>query len=347
MNYEKCSVALRNHHLVDSAKLRLGETPSLVYEQFLLHIEHDILRCRPDPYCDDPTAMPKEIMVTTTELLSQLPPDFDLASGIGKVGGKSDNRSNGTGPMLKKGDVKEDDDDDDVRPTKRQRVTFEDEPQVNGEVQQSRTSQLKGHLDILAADTCGFIKKLSGDNHGTWSVNYEALAEYGRTSELDKMILENHGPNGHRLVRMMKKIGKLEEKMIPNIGLMRQSEIRTKLAEMHMAGIVDIQEISRDAQHTIARTIFLWYFDAQRVSSIYLDRLYKSMTKCLMRLESAREDAKDELLALKREDVKGMAPEEFLQPASLQRLATYQHTEDALLTQVGRLDGLISLFQDY
>jgi DNA-directed RNA polymerase III subunit RPC3 len=340
-------VALRNQQCVDLAKLRLGETPSCVYEQLLLHIEGRIPRCRSDTFCDDPGLKPDIPLVTTTELLAQLPPDFDLASGIGKVGTKVENRSNGTAPRFKDPVLDDDDDDDIVRPVKRQRVTFEDESHVNGEAQQSRTTQLKNHLDILAADTCGFVSKISGDNHGTWSVDYEALADYMRTAELDKMILENHGPYGHRLVRMMKKVGKLEEKMSPNIGLLKQSDIRTKLAEMHMAGIVDIQEISRDAQHTIARTIFLWYFDTQRVRAIYLDRLFKSMTKCLQRLESAKEDAKDELLALKREDVKGLAPEEFLQPASLQRLATYQHTEDALLTQIGRLDSLISLFQDY
>lgn len=276
-----------------------------------------------------------------------MPPDINLGSGIGKIGAMRDvGKTNGAASKTKT--EPEDEEDVDIRPSKRQRVTFEDELQTHGgEEQQSRTVQLKNHLELLAADSCGFLRKNNSDNHGNWSVNYAELAKYLRREELDKMIWENHGPYGHRLVRMMKKVGKLEEKMIPNIGMMKQSEIRTKLAEMHMAGIVDIQEISRDAQHTIARTIFLWFFDQERVSAIYLDRLYKCMTKCLQRLDVEKSEAKDVLTALQRQDVKGQAPEEFLEPESLRELQTFQYSEDALLTQIGRLDDLISLFQDY
>jgi DNA-directed RNA polymerase III subunit RPC3 len=253
-------------------------------------------------------------------------------------------RPNGRSSTTKK---QESDDEDGVRPSKRQKVTFEDEMADQEEEHQSRTVQLKNHLQILANDSCRFLTKVSPDGQGEWTVEFEHLSKYLRESELDKMILENYGPSGHRLVRMMRKVGKLEEKMIPNLGMMKQSEIRTKLAEMHMAGLVDIQEVARDAQHTIARTIFLWYFDEERVTSIYLNRLYKCMTRCFQRLEVEKRGAKDVLTILQRQDVRGRDPEEFLEADSLNKLQTFQFTEDTLLAQIGRLDDLISIFQDY
>lgn len=351
VNYEKCAVALRNQRLVELVKIRLGETTAQIYAQILLLLEPAIPRCQLDPTMDEVADLPS---VTTTQLLAHLSDSIDLRTGIGKI--PTARESNLGSPAKSKKRSAEDadqiaDDDDDLvaRPSKRPKVTFEEDlpkPEVREE-HQSRTVQAKNHLSLLAVDRCGFLKKEDDNNYGTWSVNYEKLTEYMRDNELDTMVHENYGETGHRLVRMMKKIGKLEEKMIPNIAMIRQGEVRTKLAEMHMAGVVDIQEVPRDAAHTVARTIFLWHFDTDRVAALYLAKLYKCMSRCFQRLDIEKREVMDILTALQRQDMKGVKPEECLEEESLEKFRKFQKSEDLLLTQIGRLDGLISIFQDF
>ena len=352
INYEKCSVTLRNQHLVELARIRLGETTAQVYEQILLLLEPGVPRCRRDPNVDDEDERPgQDQSITTVQLLASLSDSIDLGTGIGKISAAREMNRHGSPTRSRKrgAEAVDLDDDDAARPAKRTKVTFEEDlprPEVREE-HQSRTALLKSHLALLENDPCGFLKSAGVDKASAWSVNYEVLSKYMQDHELDTMIHENYGETGHRLVRMMRKVGKLEERMIPNIAMVKQSEIRTKLAEMQMAGVVDIQEVPRDAAHTIARTIFLWYFDTPRVSALYLDKLYKCMSRSFQRLDIEKREVQDILTALQRQDMKHMKPEECLEAEPLRKFETFQKSEDLLLAQIGRLDGLISIFQDF
>lgn len=354
VNYEKCAVALRNQRLVELVKIRLGETTAQIYAQLLLSLEPAIPRCQLDSNIDEVGDLGTGPSVTTTEILAHLSESIDLRTGIGKIPtGRDSNFGNSARSKKRSANDADqlDADDDDIvaRPSKRPKVTFEEDlpRQDVREEYQSRTVQAKNHLSLLAIDRCGFLQKVDDNNYGTWSVDYESLSSYMRDNELDTMIHENYGEAGHRLVRMMRKVGKLEEKMIPNIAMIKQGEVRTKLAEMQMAGVVDIQEVPRDAAHTVARTIFLWYFDTDRVAALYLDKLYKCMSRCFQRLEIEKREVLDILTALQRQDMKGVKPEECLEEEPLKKFRKFQKSEDLLLTQVGRLDGLISIFQDF
>jgi DNA-directed RNA polymerase III subunit RPC3 len=146
---------------------------------------------------------------------------------------------------------------------------------------------------------------------------------------------------------MLRNLGKLEEKALPNLALMKQKDIRTKMAEMHMAGMVDIQEVPKDTSRATNRAIFLWYFDVERVSSILLDSVYKTMSRCLQRLEVEKRRASGILALVERTDVRQASEEEVLEETQLHMLEAIRTKEEKLSGQIARLDELVGIFNYY
>lgn len=377
INYEKCIVALRNQQVVALANDRIGETTSLIYAQGLRLIEEKIERCRLDPKVDDMDDLVEGPTFTTMEVAAALSKSVNAARGIGKESGPSDHPPVSSQKAKKRRadgidedevmattngnangadgdhefDILRDDPfaDEDIRPAKRTRVTFQDQllSPSSYEDSENRILQVKKHLQILAQDECKFLRHLGGRGQGEWAVDFDAIIHYMQEAELDVMMLEKYGKSGHRLARMMRKLGKLDEKQLPNLALMKQKDIRTKLAEMQMAGVVDIQEVPRDAGRTTARTIFLWYFDTERVSAILLDSIYKSMSRCYQRLDVEKRRSQDILTLTERSDVRDQPPEEYLDESQVVILEEIRAKERNLLGQIHRLDEMVGVFRDY
>jgi DNA-directed RNA polymerase III subunit RPC3 len=366
---------------VELACDRIGETTSRVYAGVLQLIEDRIPRCQLDLKIDDVDDRPNGPSVSTIDLFAALGDTVNVAAGIGKSkrdtraprkeipekgrnvrldsdGDDDDNASNnerkpeeGNNDMNGNGDVPEigqnSDSDEDpvvekavVKGSKRPKVTFEEEPEYSRE---DRLVQLKKHLELLEADECRFLRRC-GQNE--WTVDFQDLVNHLKESEVNFILLENFGALGHRLIRMMRKYGKLDEKVLPQTALTTQKEIRTKLAEMQMAGIVEVQCIPRDAAHTVNRSIYLWFFDADRVTSMLLNNIYKTMTRCIQRLEIERRKASDILSLAVRSDVRENESE-VLTAEQLNRLQNFRDKEEMLLGQAARLDGLVGIFRDY
>lgn len=377
VNSEKGTVALRNRRLAELAHSRIGDTTSRVYAELLRSLEDGISRCRADPTLDDPDDNPTDHKITTNELNLAISRSIDLSKGIGdpthakekrphaheaevENGARSDDdgsdkevEMNGNGAVADNDVVMANASDDpfaDNEPSaKKAKVTFatkapkQKPKQEVPEQREERLFCLKRHLQLLAEDSCHFVRKRDNE----WTVDFKPLVELLRESELDKLILESFGQGGHRLVRMLRKMGKLEEKALPNLALMKQKDIRTKMAEMHMAGIVDIQEVPRDTSRATARMIFLWYFDYERASSILLESAYKTMSRCLQRLEIERRRASGILAVAERTDVRATSEGEVLDESQLKLLSEIRATEAQLLGQVFRLDELVGVFRDY
>lgn len=239
-------------------------------------------------------------------------------------------------------------DESNIKSLKRAKVTFEDDivQPTAQEASENRLLQLKNHLMLLATDSCGFLRRCGSDGGGQWTVDYDYLIAHIRESEVNFMLLENFGQEGHRLVRMMRRLGKVDEKMLPNTALMGQKDIRTKLAEMQMAGMIEVQCIPRDSAHTVNRSIYLWFFDADRVTALVVTKIYKTMARCLQRLEIERRRASGILTLAARSDIQGDI-EKALTPNQMNRLREFRSTEDKLVGQLARLDELVCIFRDY
>lgn len=397
INFEKCTVILRNKRLVELTKERIGETTAQIYAEFLRLLEQQIHTCRRDMTIDDPLpADPddvqdawKAVSVTTQELAAAVGESVNVAKGIGTAPEeKTDSRllkksrelnghrtdgaevegdatpdedepedvpvvnGNSNLPQVVDHDdpFREEDDDIVARPAKRPKVTFQDKP-PKSEMPQSKElhlMQVKNHLLLLAAEEIPFLSNAGGSRGGgEWAVDFKRIVDDLQNAEIDKMIFERFGKHGHRLVRMMRQFGKLDEKQLPTLALMKQKDIRTKLAEMQMAGVIDICEIARDAGHATNRTMFYWYFDRKRVSAILIDNIYKMMSRCFQRLEIEKRKAHDVLECTERSDVRDLDPVEYLEPPQLEQLRDIRAKEESILGQLNRLDELIGIFRDY
>ena len=365
INHEKFTVALRNDKLVELANARIGPVTSRVYAELLRLLEAEIPRCQIDSRFDDPDDYHgDQYTITTKELFIALGESINVSLGIGKAENRSAINTReldkpqepkkrtvvGEAGSLKIENGDEEGDDADMIP-----------PEAingNGEVQQDddlddpfadkediefrRMEHLKNHLRLLAADNVGLIR-LCGP--GEWTVDFPYLADYLRNAEIDSYILDTFGAEGHRLVQMMRRMGKVEEKQLPHLALMKKGDIHKKLAEMQMAGMVDIQGIPRDANHTNARMIFLWHFDAERVSSMLLNKLYKAMSRHLQRVDMERRKASGILAISRRSDVtSGQVVLTEVQAGLLQDI---RDKEEKFIVQLSRIDGLVAIFRDY
>lgn len=368
INYERCLVMLRGQEIVSLAKFRIGETTSVIYGAALRLIEEKIPRCQPDPMMDELDEGDDGPSFTTNEVASSISRSIDVTKGLGKESDPSQDRAGGSPTATRRkhnvdesedenmanGHGHDSDDNEDIKPrgTKRNRVTFQDQAPahvsyVSSDDMQNRTAYVKKHLLLLASDDCKFITKLTADGNGKWSINFQKVIEFMREAEMDTMVLDNFGAQGHRLTRMMRTLGKLDEKQMVNLALLTRRDILTKLAQMQMAGIVDIQEVPRDTGRTTARTIFLWYFDTERVSNRLLDSVYKCMSRCYQRLEVEKRRARDFIIPTERTDVQHLPLEEYLEQTTINGFLAFKATEEKIFGEISRLDELIGIFRDY
>lgn len=385
INYEKFTVALRNEALVSFAKERIGETTSLIYAQGLRLLEDKIPRCRLNEKIDIVADLPDGPMFTTKELTAVLSESVNPGTGIGKAAGDQvDTRDLEQNSEVRKSKARESEmdgdtsigegefddqpkvnghtklpnnnDDDDPfddspkrNPAKRPRVTFQDRLSIPEpfDDRENRVELVKKHLLLLQNDDVHFLRKCGSNGFGEWTCDFDDIVLKMQENEVDALLLENFGPSGHRLGRMLRKLGKLDEKTLADAGKLKSKDVRTKLAEMQMASVIDIQEVPRDSNRTVQRTIFLWSFNEERAASMVLEHTYKAMSRILQRLDIERRRAHDVLALTKRSDVRDLDPEVYLDANQLNDFRAIDAKIDSLMCQITRLDRLVGLFKEF
>lgn len=345
-------MSLRTHALVAVAENDIGEVTSQVYGELLRLLEDKIPRCRPDSddntFDEDDAASPT---ITTSTLAQALSADINVAKGIGQASANKmlNAAGNSNGKRKREHDESDESEDDVVASGSRStKVKFDVQPSAKSapENRQARLTQLKDHLLLLTGHNHNILKKLSNDGLGEFTVPFKSATEYMREHELDTYIASAFGKEGLRISHVLRKHGKLDEKQIQKIALMKQGEVRKTLVRMQMAGFADVQEVPKDTLRTPSRTIFLWWFDTERITNLMLDIIYKAIARCLEVLETERYKERVVLALANRTDVRGneheMLPEEHLI-----KLNTYIEKEDRLTTQINRLDQLVGIFKEF
>lgn len=365
---------LRNRRLVQFASDMIGDTTSYVYGVVLRQLTRKVSRCRSDlrmdigDMGDEPGTGPP--VVTTMEILDNLPTTLDPSNGLAKVSRSRINkhsaeavhpkpRNHNKIPFLDDADDDEDDEDEDSdlevngKHVSEGESEKETKPAVNGAAgkvrfaepprKESRLDMLRQHLYLLAENRVPFVRQCAD---GQWTVDFAPLVQHLREAELDTVIERTVGRQGLRLVRILRQKGKLDEKALPNISLMKKSDVQNKMLEMEVAGYVDIQEVPRDNSRTANRTIFLWYTDTERCIHTLLNNTYKTATRCLQRLSVHRRKEKDVLLLTKRTDVKGRE-KDVMQKEYYDRFAKLLEVERKLLGHMMRMDEMVAVLRDY
>ncbi|OLN86212.1 DNA-directed RNA polymerase III subunit RPC3 [Colletotrichum chlorophyti] len=377
VNTEKCLVELRNQRLAQYAADAFGEVTGQVYHTALRLLTQQIPRCQLDPRIDleadegdGPAASARQVSVSSLEILENLDDAVDVSLGVGKASAdqidfKSAEKIRATPgqlmydsddsfdespratrplPRAQANGIAEADFDEDEEPraasgSRETRVKFED-----GAV--SRIDQMRQHLLLLSESRQGFLRHCGSQGRGQWTVDFKPLIELFKQAEVDAVIEQSFGRHGLRLTRILREKGKLDEKMLPSLALMKKGDVQGKMLAMQMAGFVDVQEVPRDASRTATRTMFFWFFDIERTEAQLVDDYYKTMLRCLQNLEVHRYRERNILSFVERRDVKGKE-EEVMTAEHYNKYSSYLDLQSKLLGHVMRLDDLVSVFRDY
>ena len=348
-----------------------------IYRTLLDLLTSQLPRCRRDAVLDGSEHY-KQPVATSLEINNHLDKAIHLSSGIGKVPSeKIDRRSaekvrtrprSGTSnsedfepdmPASPAGGAAPDSDSDgsdgssdepsnmaqqvhESRESKRgSKVQFEEAPQKDDSF-----TQLRRHLLMLAESQHGFVRLCGTAGRGQWTVDFEPLLSQLRETELDAYIEQSYGRHGLRLTRILRQKGKLDEKMLPSAALMKKSDVQEKMLAMQMGGLVEVQEVPKDNSRVANRTLFFWFFDADRVQSQLLDDLYKAMLRGFQTLQAERYKNRNILSFVDRKDVKGKE-EEIMSTEHYNKYNDHLVVQERLLGQIMRLDGMVAAFRDF
>jgi DNA-directed RNA polymerase III subunit RPC3 len=329
VNYEKLDVALRNAQFLELARQCAPPASLEIYDCLLRRIEYQTPRCR------ETYEIPREgeegeqysAPIQLSAIVNDVDPQLDLAGCIGPMNPTS--------------------------ASNRRKRPLEDETNgVNGDdyedesTEQNRAYQIDQHLSYLSQAPFNLTTKHNIGGLDTWRIAFRGLARKLRHLELERMIESRYGDVALRVIRVLHAKGRLDEKRLQEISLLPFKDLRQTLASMQTGGFVDLQEVPRDAQRQPSKTIYLWYYDPDRVCSSILEDTYKAMSRCLQRIKFERERERDFLEKTERTDVKGHE-EEFLSEAELEHLRNWKAKEALLLAEVSRLDDMVAVFRDY
>jgi DNA-directed RNA polymerase III subunit RPC3 len=385
INYEKCLVDLRNRRLVQFASEMLGDTTAYVYGVLLKLLTKDVPRCRDDAAMDvaddDDDTEQGPGSVTTDQILDNLKTSVDLSLGIGKAERRQISSTAAEKiepyPIKKKalieqaevdGEASADEEEDEdessdeseydsdykapatngvngangVNGTNGAKVKF-DESAAPKERRLDRPTQLRQHLLVLTESTQRFVRH-SGPNE--WTVDFAPLMSSLREVELDSVIERSCGRQGLRLVRILRAKGKLDEKALPNVALMRKPELQQKMLEMQTLGFVHVQEVPRDLKADVKKSFFLWFCDAERSLNRLLETSYTTMAHCIQVLGALRQKERDVLETTKRSDVRGRE-KDTMRKEYYERYSRFLECERKLFAQVMRVDDLVAVLRDF
>lgn len=203
---------------------------------------------------------------------------------------------------------------------------------------------LEEGLLLLSEGPYRFLRR--DDNTSWWHIDRYQLAVWLRDREILHLISARIGPVGMRLVRMLIDKGKLDEKLLQEMGLLSAKEMRQALAELQTQGLIELQEVPREPQRQPNRTIYLWFYDAIRARDLLLDQLYKSIARCYQRLQIVERDRMKATLAkIEREDVMNRV-EDFVVGPEMVALQQFQAKERWLMGEIVRLDASVALLRD-
>jgi DNA-directed RNA polymerase III subunit RPC3 len=197
-------------------------------------------------------------------------------------------------------------------------------------------------LAVLAEGPFPF---LSRDYNDAWTVNRVRLNHFLRDKELMGLMGKSVDGPALRIVRMLVDKGKLDEKSLQELGLMGAKELRQCLAQLQVMGFLELQEVPREPQRQPNRTIFLWFYDPERVRKVILGRLYKAMARLYQRLHLERDRLSSTLSKVERTDVQG-SEQEMLAPAELDVLFRWRQKETWFMAELDRMDDSVAVLRD-
>ncbi|KAK2746234.1 RNA polymerase III subunit C82 [Myotisia sp. PD_48] len=341
INYEKLDVALRNQRLVELADQQTSSATSEIYEKLLSRVELKTSKCRQqiEPVLEGEEGEHYSTPISLHTIVGDLNPDLNLTDSIAGIADKPTHRALGNGAAYHEKDEDDDEDDDDGEEDGNDEANSKSKSQ-------SRIYQVSQHLTLLASEPYHFSTRRMESGMITWTVEWRNLARKLRRLEIERFVASKFGNVAVRIIRVLAKKGKLDEKRLQEISLLPSKDLRQILARLQAAGFIDLQEVPRDAQRQPSRTIYLWFYDPDRVTMMLIEDLYKCISRCFQRLAHERRKLKFLIEKAERSDVK-RDMERYLGAADRATLADWKTKEALTLAEISKLDDLVAVLRDY
>ena len=204
-----------------------------------------------------------------------------------------------------------------------------------------RIVEIRSHLLLLTHHPMKLLEPAEHSLHmiEDWVIKFPDLVERLQRQEIAETISAKYGTKYMRLVNILIEHGKLDDKTLSALSMIREKEVRPMLTTMQQAGLLELQEVPRDNARLASRTTFLFFFDQDRCRRNLLEDCYKTMTHLLQRMRAERQtihathDRQDRGAELTKDEK--------------QALEQWQGIEEMLWGQVIRIDDTVALLRDY
>jgi DNA-directed RNA polymerase III subunit RPC3 len=306
INFEKTSVLLRNAQLVTLAYRYIGETTAKVLEAALLAHEGQSPRCwdhleDEEQNLEDHSSSRDSL--TAKHILNHLDPAVNPKDGLPPI--VQSNGVNGHSNSIE-----------------------EDE--------QNKLVLIGKHMDLLANDPRGFLFCL--DRGITYTVPFRKLTRILIQNTIERQVTARFGRMAVRIIRLLVQHGTQDEKFLAQMGILKPKEIRALTNILLKSGLIDTQEVPRDANRTTNRILWLYAYNPRRARMQLLDEGYLAMRNLLRRAKLERAKFDSVLRKVERADVE----EERLNESDKKQVADFKLREERLLAMLWRIDDLVA-----
>ncbi|ORX92951.1 hypothetical protein K493DRAFT_262953 [Basidiobolus meristosporus CBS 931.73] len=200
-------------------------------------------------------------------------------------------------------------------------------------------------LDLLCTDRAKFLSKVDERGAGQYKVNLSNGTTALKRRLVESVVKERYGSISHRLFRILVENQKLDEKQITKIALVAGKEVREKLHQLAMAGLVELQEVPKSVDRVPSRTFYLWYVPLHKCEELIMNDCYQALANIRQRHSIEVKSRSKLLRKVQREDV-------IANPGLLTAL---DHAQLQLLNKVLewlevaelRLDAMIMILRDF
>jgi len=331
VNPEKIAVAMRTEQLVRLVEQRVGYVTSRIYRTMLRMVEVNTPRCYeewPDPpvagALQEDSAIDPQRLVTARDVAKHLDRDIDICQGLDphaivQITGKGHVRSSN---VLS-------------QPIDHAKLSLDE-----------RTRIVDKHMVLLSEDPFHFVTWHSRAGFSQWHIEFDEIAKQLIQTEVENTIAARKGTLGVKLIRALRKKGKLDERAACNAMMMSPNDIRGIINDLTVQGFVQTQEIPKVERREAKHSLHLVWYDRQRAREKLLHDTYKGMLRILERIAFERDKVQPVLSKAERSDVVGHE-DKWLTQGELQALKKWKAVQEKLLLQLFREDDLVASLRDF
>ncbi|PPQ69858.1 hypothetical protein CVT26_014135 [Gymnopilus dilepis] len=177
-------------------------------------------------------------------------------------------------------------------------------------------------------------------------VEFEIIKRRLRENVLESVARDKHGQEGVRILRLLAKTGKMDEKQISKIVMMAPKDVRPLLVALSADSLISTQEVPKSADRNPARTFYLWYVDHHKAFQVILGGVYKTLYNILARRRAEREHGDIAAVLEKRARSDVSQDEGLLTRVERETLEDWEAKETKLTVLEIRVEELVFLLKD-